>query len=117
MNIKGKLHFIGDVQNVSDKFKKRDFVIEFSESNPDYKEYVKLECQQDRVTILDKMSVGDEVNVDFNLRGRPWTNKDGETTYFNTLVAWRIVKEETDQSLAYFEAENVTGVEEDSLPF
>lgn len=117
MNIKGKMHFIGDVQNVTDKFKKRDFVIEFSETNPDYKEYIKLECQKDRVEILDNLSIGDEVSVDFNLRGRPWTNKSGETTYFNTLVAWRVSKEDSGQELAYFDAEKTNSLEIEDLPF
>lgn len=113
MNIKGRVHFIGDVQNVTDKFSKRDFVIEFSESNPDYKEYIKLECQQERVEVLDKISVGDTVSVDFNLRGRPWTNKEGVTTYFNTLVAWRITKEEEEIEMV----NPVDDTGDDDLPF
>ncbi|MNK91916.1 hypothetical protein D3C87_1120330 [compost metagenome] len=38
------------------------------------------------------MTVGEEIEVSFNLRGRPWTNKEGVTTYFNSLVAWRVTK-------------------------
>ena len=26
----------------------------------------------------------------FNLRGRPWTDRNGKTSYFNTLVVWRL---------------------------
>jgi len=30
--------------------------------------------------------------VQFNLKGRKW-DKDGKTSYFNTLQAWKITKE------------------------
>lgn len=38
------------------------------------------------------------MDVAFNLRGRPWTNKEGVTTYFNSLVAWRVTKAATQQA-------------------
>lgn len=89
MEIKGRIHEIGKVRQVSETFKSRDLVLEYAE-NPTYPEYIKFEVHQDKVTFLDKFSVGDSVEVSFNLRGRPWTDKTGKTTYFNTLVAWRI---------------------------
>ena len=33
---------------------------------------------------------GDEINVFFNLKGKPYTNKEGVTSYFSNLDAWRI---------------------------
>ncbi|MDB5119251.1 MAG: hypothetical protein JWN56_469 [Sphingobacteriales bacterium] len=89
MDIKGKVHEISPVINVSDKFKKREVIIEYAE-NPTYPEYLKFEAQQDKVSILDSVKVGDQVEVFFNLKGRPWTNKDGVTTYFNNMIVWRI---------------------------
>lgn len=91
MEITGKVHEIGAVQQVTETFKKRDLVIEYAE-NPQYPEFIKFEATQDRVNLFDNLNSGDEVSVSFNLRGRPWTNKDGVTTYFNSLVAWRINK-------------------------
>lgn len=91
MEIKGKVHEIGAVQQVTDSFKKRDVVIEYAE-NPQFVEYIKFESHQDRVNIFDNISIGDDVEVSFNMRGRPWTNKEGMTTYFNSLVAWRVTK-------------------------
>jgi hypothetical protein len=32
------------------------------------------------------------VKIDINLRGREWTNAQGETVYFNTIQGWRIAK-------------------------
>lgn len=91
MEIRGKVHEIGDTQQVTDTFKKRDLVIQYAE-NPQFVEYIKFEATQDRTAIFDNLSVGDEVEVSFNLRGRPWTNREGVTTYFNSLVAWRVNK-------------------------
>jgi len=91
MEITGKVHEVGQVQQISDTFKKRDLVIQYAE-NPQFVEYIKFEATQDRVNIFDNLNPGDDVTVSFNLRGRPWTNKDGITSYFNSLVAWRINK-------------------------
>jgi hypothetical protein len=89
MEIKGKVHEVGVTANVTDTFKKRDLVIEYAE-NPQYPEFVKFEAVQDKVNLFDNVKVGDQVEVSFNLRGRPWTDKTGKTTYFNTLSVWRI---------------------------
>src|SRR5690606_30604690 len=76
---------------VTETFKKRDLVIQYAE-NPQFVEYIKFEATQDRVNLFDNLNSGDEVTVSFNLRGRPWTNKEGVTSYFNSLVAWRVNK-------------------------
>lgn len=91
MEIKGKVHEVGATQQVTDSFKKRDIVVQYAE-NPQFVEYIKFEATQDRVNIFDNLAPGEDVEVSFNLRGRPWTNKDGVTTYFNSLVAWRVTK-------------------------
>ncbi|SEN24711.1 protein of unknown function [bacterium A37T11] len=91
MEIRGKVHEIGAVQQVTDSFKKRDLVIQYAE-NPQFVEYIKFEATQDRVNLFDSLTPGEEVEVSFNLRGRPWTNREGVTSYFNSLVAWRVNK-------------------------
>ncbi len=91
MQISGFVHEVGATQQVSDSFKKRDLIVVVSE-NPQYPEYIKMEATQDKVTLFDNLKQGDGVTVDFNLRGRPWTNKDGVTSYFNSLVAWKLAK-------------------------
>ncbi len=95
MEIRGKVHEIGEVQQVTDTFKKRDLIVQYAE-NPQFVEYIRFEATQDRTTLFDNLSVGDEVEVSFNLRGRPWTNRDGVTSYFNSLVAWRVAKVTTE---------------------
>ena len=89
MEIKCKVHEIGTTQQVSETFKRRDLIVEYSE-NPTYPEYIKLEALQDKCSLLDSIKVGDTVDVSFNLRGRPWTDKAGKTSYFNSLIVWKI---------------------------
>nr|WP_294897337.1 DUF3127 domain-containing protein [uncultured Pedobacter sp.] len=89
MDIKGKVHFVSDVINVTDTFRKRELVVEFAE-NPQYPEFVKFEAIQDRVSLMDDIKVGQDVEVFFNLKGREWTNKQGEKQYFNTLQLWKV---------------------------
>ncbi|HLW50290.1 MAG TPA: DUF3127 domain-containing protein, partial [Sphingobacteriaceae bacterium] len=91
MEIRGKVHEIGTTQQVTDTFKKRDLIVLYAE-NPQFPEYIRFEATQDRTSIFDNLEIGDEVEVSFNLRGRPWTNREGVTTYFNSLVAWRVSK-------------------------
>jgi single-stranded DNA-binding protein len=90
MDIKGTIKVIKDIQQVSDKFQKREFVILTEDQYP---QTICVELQGNNVDIIDAYSVGESVIVDINLRGRLWTNPQGEDKYFNTIVAWRIQKE------------------------
>jgi len=124
MEIRGKVHEVGQTQQVTESFKKRDIIIAYAE-NPQFVEYIKFEASQDRVNIFDNLNIGDEVEVSFNLRGRPWTNAQGVTTYFNSLVAWRVTKLANTESSTPTINDMVTlpgdvvnsGTDEDDLPF
>lgn len=121
MDIKGKVHFVSDVINVTDTFRKRELVVEYAE-NPQYPEYVKFEAIQDRVNLMDNISVGQEVEVSFNLKGREWTNKQGEKQYFNTLQLWRVNPvsgEAAPSAPAYAPPVDISSApgEDDDLPF
>ncbi|MFC4211675.1 DUF3127 domain-containing protein [Pedobacter lithocola] len=124
MEIKGKVHEVGATQQVSETFKKRDLIVEFAE-NPTYPEYIRFEALQDKTALLDSFKAGDEVEVFFNLRGRPWTDKTGKTSYFNSLVIWRInaiaggAPAATPNTPAYEAPADVsnTAGEDDDLPF
>lgn len=89
MNIKAKILEISPEQQISNSFKKREFVVEYAE-NPQYPEYVKFEMIQDKCALLDSYNVGDEVDVYFNLKGRKWTDPKGVVKYFNSLQAWKL---------------------------
>jgi len=91
MNITAKLIEKFDTQSISDSFQKREFVVEFSE-NPQYPEFLKFELIQNNCTQLDPFNIGDEISVSFNLKGRKWTDPQGNVKYFNSLQAWRLEK-------------------------
>ena len=91
MQLTATIKSIGTTQEVSDKFKKRELIVTYSE-NPTYPETLKFEATQDKVSILDGLNIGDQIEVHFNLRGREWTNKEGVVSVFNTLGVWKVVK-------------------------
>ena len=90
MEITGKIKFIGTTQQVSDNFSKREVVVSTSEQYP---QHISVEFNQDKCSILDKYAVGDEVTVGINLRGREYTNPQGEVKYFNSIQGWNIKKD------------------------
>jgi len=99
MQLTATVKLIGTTQQVSEKFKKRELIVTYSE-NPTYPETIKFEATQDKVTILDGLNIGDQIEVHFNLRGREWTNKEGVVSVFNTLGVWKVVKMGVSQSPA-----------------
>lgn len=123
MVIEGKLFAKFDTQQVTDTFKKRDFVVEFVD-NPMYPQYVVFQMNQDRCGLIDTFAVGEKIEVTFNLRGREWTSPQGEKKYFNTLEAWRVNKIESSASTpasngnepAYI-GSDMAGDAADDLPF
>lgn len=119
MEIKGKVHEVGAVQQVTDSFKKRDLIVQYAE-NPQFVEYIRFEATQDRVNLFDNLAPGEDVEVSFNLRGRPWTNKEGVTTYFNSLVAWRVNKSAPEMAASPAQVPPVdisSAPDDDDLPF
>lgn len=90
MEVTGQLKLKYDIQKVSEKFQKRDFVLSTDLSTP-YPQHVSFQVTQDKCSMLDSFNEGDEIKVQFNLRGREWNGPQG-IKFFNTLEAWRIEK-------------------------
>lgn len=109
MEVTGKIKMINPTQVVSDKFSKREFVVT---TNDMYPQDILFQLTQDKCTLLDMFKVGDKVEVSFNLRGREWTNPQGEVKYFNSLEAWKIFKDTNVEHNA-----TDAPVENDNLPF
>ena len=87
MQIKGKIKEIREAMQVSDKFKKREFIIVTEETYPN--NYL-IQLSQDRCNLIDLFKVGQNVNVSINLVGKEWKNPQGELKYFTTLDGWKI---------------------------
>lgn len=116
LSVEGKVKRIHDEQVISDRFKKREFVIETEEQYP---QVLMFQLVQDKTNLIDQFNTGDKVEVFFNLRGREWQrDPSSEIRVFNTLDAWRIQKVESMQSADMPPVEPVAPAgTEDDLPF
>jgi hypothetical protein len=89
--VNGKIAAIYDTVQRTESFRTREFVIEKSDDigGRVITNYIKFQSVQDKTAILDKVKIGDEVKVHFNLKGTRWV-KDGRENYITNLDAWRI---------------------------
>lgn len=86
--VNGVIKSIGDIQQISEKFKKREIVIK---TNEDYPQDLLFELVQANCELLDNLVIGQTVNAAFNLRGKEYQKKDGSGLgYFNSLQIWKI---------------------------
>jgi len=89
--IAGKLVAVFDIVQRTETFKTREFVIEKSEDigGRVITNYVKFQCVQDKTAMPDRFNLGDEVKVQFNIKGTKWV-KEGRENYITNLDAWRM---------------------------
>ncbi len=120
MNLQGKIIEIFEAKQVSATFTKREFVVEHA-TNPSYPQYIKFDLLQDKCSMLDGFSVGDRVEVYFEIKGKPYTNKNNEKIYYNSLNAWKIelvtAKNDADNSYDYSEIEPANPQTDEGAPF
>jgi len=97
--IAGKLIEKYNMVQVNDRFKKREFVIEKTESNGgmEFTDHIKFQLTQDKCNLVDNIELNDEIKVNFNIRGKKW-ERDGKVNYFTNLDAWRIEKVQNQSS-------------------
>ena len=111
--IKGEIKAIGDAVQVTEKFKKRAFVL--IDDSSQYPQFINFQLVQDKCELIDGFQVGQRIEVNFNLRGREWTDKNGIIKYFNTLDVWRLVYEESSTEIPPIPI--LPDEEVDTLPF
>ena len=88
MEIQGRIKQVFATETVGQNgFEKRDLVITTEEQYP---QTIIIQFTQQRCDLLDSLQVGQNVKVYINIRGREWTNPQGETKYFNTIEGWKI---------------------------
>jgi hypothetical protein len=88
MEVQGKIKVLGETKEYGKNgFRKRELVVTTEEQYP---QHILVEFVQDKTDILDKYSVGQQVKIGINLRGREWVSPQGETKYFNSIQGWRI---------------------------
>lgn len=125
MEVQGKIKLIDETKTFGNNgFRKREVVITTEEQYP---QHIMVEFVQDKCDLLNNFQVGQAVKISINLRGREWTNPQGETKYFNSIQGWRIenLQEETGAPNmppvppmdAFEPADNINEEDHDDLPF
>lgn len=89
--ITGRIIDILPVNQVSDKFRKREFVIEKKESGGTavFTDYIKFQLVQDKCDLINESFLNEDVKIWFNVKGNKW-ERDGRINYFTNLDAWKI---------------------------
>jgi len=87
--VTGKVFKIGETETVGSAgtFKKRLIVIETSEQ---YSQKIPIDFVQDKTSLIDAVSVGDDVKVHINLRGSEYQDK-----HYLSAQGWKIEKTST----------------------
>jgi Domain of unknown function (DUF3127) len=117
-NITGTLKAKYAEQQVSERFRKRDFVL--TDNSSQYPQFITFQLVQDRCSLVEPFNDGDEIRVFFNLRGREWKAPAGDVKYFNTIEAWKIEPVQTAAQPQNFGAPataNTAGVAPDITSF
>ena len=102
-SLTGRVVEVTDTKQVSEKFKKREIILE---TDGQYPQLVQFAFAQAKTALLDGIQVGQTAEVFFNIRGRKWKDR-----YFVELSGWRIVAEKLS------EPEQLPIPDEDDLPF
>ena len=113
--IKGKVKLLPDTQTFGSGFKKRELILTTDDEK--YPQDISIEFLQEKIELLDSITVGQIVTINFNIRGREYNGK-----YFNNLTGWKISPEVTDNQESMTLDENREEPEnfdnlEDEIPF
>ena len=126
MELQGTIKKIGETQTFASGFQKRELVLLTEEQYP---QPIQIDFLSDKIDLLNNVSEGESVKVGINIRGREWTNPQGEVKYFNSITGWRIEKvsgentnteapqPNTFEKPAPITNDNPFGDEQDDLPF
>ena len=120
MQLQGTIKKIGDTKTFASGFQKREMILLTQEQYP---QPISIEFLQDKCDLLDNVKEGQFATVYINIRGREWTNPQGEVKYFNSITGWKIENEPTkvekpEKPINKVEQENpFTDEEDDDLPF
>ena len=126
MELQGTVKKIGETQTFASGFQKRELVLLSEEQYP---QVIQIDFLSDKIDLLNNVSEGESVKIGINIRGREWTNPQGEVKYFNSITGWRIEKVSSEntntqapqpntfEKPAPITNDNPFGDEQDDLPF
>ena len=79
----GKIKLISNTQNFPSGFSKREFVVTTADSK--YPQDLKFEVVKDKCSLLDSYKEGQDVVVNFDIRGNEFNGK-----YYVNLSCWKL---------------------------
>ena len=82
MEVKGTIKAIFAEQVISEKFRKREFVITTEDKYP---QDILFQLTQNNTDLIDTIRVGEKVEVSYNLRGKEYNGR-----YYVSLDAWQV---------------------------
>ena len=89
MELQGTVKKVGETQTFASGFQKRELVLLTEEQYP---QPIQIDFLSDKIDLLNNVSEGESVKIGINIRGKEWTNPQGEVKYFNSITGWRIEK-------------------------
>ncbi len=85
----GRIHGISDTEKVSERFRKRVFVL-VRDTDTRFPQVNEFQLQGEWCSMIDGYHVGDEIEVKWELKGREWTSPEGIVKIFTTLHVMNI---------------------------
>lgn len=120
MQITGTLIEKFDIIQITEKFRKREFVIQ---TNEQYPQEIILQLTQDKCDLIDTIKIGELIDVSINIRGKKY-EKNGAPKWFNSIDAWKIDVQYSNRlnttntpEPKQIPIENIDPGNEDDLPF
>ena len=114
MEIKGQVYQVGTTQQVTEKFRKREVII-VTEPSSQYPQHIKVQFSQDKCDLADSLRAGQDVTFQINLRGKLYTDKNGNENCITNLEVWKVEGGQVAPPQAA--ASTAAPVTDDDLPF
>lgn len=109
----GVLFMKGEVVQRTETFKIVEFALEIAGER--FTSYPKFQLTNDKCALIESANIGDTITVKANLNGRKY-EKDGKTSFFNSVDAWKIEVVQKAQPGAA-QSTQQPAQEEGNLPF
>lgn len=84
IEIKGTVKVLNATEQVTDKFAKREVVVTI-DAHTTYPQHISIQANNDKIALLDSVSVGDIVTIVANLNGR-----EAKGRYYNSLTIFKL---------------------------
>ena len=92
IELSGIIEHVGEVQNINEKFSKRDLVLRIESGK--YSEFIRCEATNQTCELLNGYKQDDEVKISVYLTGRKYNKPTGEMAYFTSVKLSAINKVE-----------------------